>query len=71
LHNNPNGDAAFVKPSGFQLVTPDANAIAAAIESCKKPIEEKTLSGCLKLAHDEYVKLGGTDKVAKGTRPSI
>lgn len=45
---------------------PDANAIAASVEFCKKPIEQKILENCLQVAWAQYANLGGTDKVAKG-----
>jgi hypothetical protein len=49
-----------------KAAAPDANLIAASIEACTKPIDQKVLASGLNLAHKEYLKLGGTDKIAKG-----
>jgi len=45
---------------------PDANAIAGTIELCKTPLDQNMMLSCLTTALDEYERLGGTDKVAKG-----
>ncbi len=46
---------------------PDAAALAAVLQECSKPIDTNLLSKHTNTALKAYKKLGGTDKVAKGS----